>query len=91
MNKSKHGPRKTNNQKIVAKSNMRGKKIGPDNWLFILTNAISYYIEEGGEIEPFYNEDTGAIGINFCRVGPADQRLHPGFAELFSPPAEEGE
>jgi hypothetical protein len=90
MNKNKAGSRQTNKQQSAAKNSMAGKKIGPDNWLFILTNAISYYIEEGGEIEPFYNEDTGAIGINFCRVGPADQRLHPGFAELFNSPVEEG-
>jgi hypothetical protein len=83
-------PRRNRNRTIIAQSDMNGEKIGSDNWLFIVTNALSYFIEEGGQVRLIYDEVTHSIDVRLYGVGPADPRIHLGLAELLIPPAEEG-
>jgi len=61
---------------------MNKQKIGKDNWLFILTNALANYVEAGGRVEVFEDEEIGAMGIYLTEVEADDTRLHPGFVKL---------
>ena len=71
---------KTNNQKL-----------GADNWLHILSNAIGNYAEEGGEVVVILN-DPDEILVRFVGVKRGDERLNPKFIALVNrdnEPAEE--
>jgi hypothetical protein len=56
------------------------QKIGADNWLHILSHAITNYTEEGGEI--CVEEIEGEVRVVFTAVSLADGRLHPKFKKL---------
>jgi hypothetical protein len=64
---------------------MSKQKIGRDNWLYILTNAITNYVEEGGEAQVASDPAAGAITVRLCQVRPGDRRLHPEFVALLAP------
>jgi hypothetical protein len=53
--------------------------IGADNWLYILTNAISNFVDEGGQI---LGLGDGEVTITLRGVGRDDPRLHPDFVKL---------
>lgn len=57
------------------------QKFGPDNWLYILTNAIANYTEEGGQVVTIQN-DHGEILVRFVGVTARDARLHPDFVAM---------
>jgi hypothetical protein len=61
---------------------MSKQKIGPDNWLYILTNAVSNYVNEGGTVEIIDDEEIASIVIVLNEVEPGDKRLHPDFEAL---------
>jgi hypothetical protein len=61
---------------------MSKQKFGPDNWLYILTNAVSNYVNEGGAVEVVEDEEIGSIVIVLNAVEPGDNRLHPDFERL---------
>jgi hypothetical protein len=63
---------------------MSKQKIGRDNWLYILTNAITNYVEEGGEAQVASDPAAGAITVRLCQVRPGDRRLHPEFVALLA-------
>ena len=60
---------------------MSKQKFGKDNWLYILTNAIVNYVDEGGEVGVTAGND-GAITITLNGVQPGDRRLHSDFEAL---------
>lgn len=54
--------------------------IGPDNWLYIATHALSLYVEEGGRLDIRPN-DSGIV-IEFPGVQIGDSRVNPSLREL---------
>ncbi len=54
--------------------------IGPDNWLYIASHALSLYAEEGGSLVIRPNE--GGLLIELSGILPGDIRLNEGFREL---------
>jgi hypothetical protein len=61
---------------------MSKQKIGRDNWLYILTNAVMNYVNEGGAVEVIEDEEIASIVIVLNEVEPGDNRLHPDFERL---------
>ena len=62
---------------------MSDQKLGADNWLHIITHAISNYSEEGGAV--VVEEVNGEVRVWFTGVGRKDGRLHPRFCQLSRP------
>lgn len=54
--------------------------IGPDNWLYIASHALSLFREEGGSLVIRPNE--GGLLIELSGILPGDSRLNEGFREL---------
>lgn len=69
---------------------MNKQKFGSDNWLYILTNAIANYQEEGGQVFVAEEEDIQGIAIYFHNLQPQDRRLHPAFVQLIRQAMETG-
>ena len=61
---------------------MNKQKLGKDNWLHILTNAIANYADEGGEVSIGFSELTGAMAVTFDNIQPGDSRLNGAFVAL---------
>jgi hypothetical protein len=61
---------------------MSKQNFGADNWLYILTNAISNFVEEGGQVEVIEDAALSSIVIVLSGVQPGDRRLHPDFRAL---------
>lgn len=60
---------------------MSKQKLGRDNWLHILSNAIANYANEGGRVYIVTNF-AGDVVIRLVGVEKHDQRLHPDFKDL---------
>jgi hypothetical protein len=61
---------------------MNAQKLGKDNWLFILTNAIANYADAGGEVAIYFEELTGSMKVVFEHIEPDDSRLNGAFVAL---------
>lgn len=61
---------------------MSKQKLGPDNWLHLLTHAVVNCAQEGGLIEVTEDEEIGAIAIYLLETDKLDGRLHPAFKAL---------
>lgn len=68
---------------------MNKQKFGSDNWLYILTNALANYQEEGGQLA--VEAGSEGLTIYFRNLQPQDRRLHPAFVQLIRPMTGVGE
>lgn len=62
--------------------------LGPDNWLYIASHALSLYAEEGGAI--VVRDSPAGLVIEFPLVVATDSRLHEELRARAAEPAAPG-
>lgn len=65
------------------------KGIGPDNWIYIASHALSLYVEEGGALIVRPGEQ--GLVVELPGVAATDTRLHEELRALVEEPAAAAE
>jgi hypothetical protein len=67
---------------------MSNQKLGPDNWLHILSHALSLYQADGGLLA--IGQQPSGLTITLMGVSAEDGRLHQNFKRLISRGGQQG-